>query len=351
MLRLYLIATIGSFLAALLATPASAWLARRYGAMDPPDPRKIHIEPKPRWGGIGVMAGFFFGLVAVSFSGPKFKQLLGFSQGILYKKKVLFTLNLGEQLAGILFGAVLLFIVGLVDDRKPVKAEMKLALQVIAAYVAMTYGVRIYGLSVPGLEAYSHFPLWFMQIVTVLWLVGLSNAVNLIDGLDGLAGGVVAIVAAAFVAVTMIQQGAHSVLFDQQMKLAGVIAAALLGGVLGFLIYNFFPASVFMGDSGSLSIGFLVACIAVIGAFKTTILAVLLIPFFLAAVPMVDMAIAFVRRLLQRKNPFAPDRGHFHHRLLDAGWTQREAVLLVYVITLLFACVSITIVAVRRTIS
>jgi UDP-GlcNAc:undecaprenyl-phosphate GlcNAc-1-phosphate transferase len=333
----------------LAATPGSVWLAKRYGAMDPVDPRKVHAEPKPRWGGIGVMAGFLFGLLMLWIFTPAFGKLLGFSQGILQNKKVLFTLNIGEQLAGILFGAVLLFIVGLVDDRSSVKPGMKFLLQIIAAYVAMIYGVRIYGLSIPGMEAYAHFPLWFMQIITVLWLVGLCNAVNLIDGLDGMAAGIVAIVAGAFLAVTLIQEGAHSFLFDQQMKLAGVIAAALLGGVLGFLVYNFYPASVFMGDGGSMSIGFLLACIAVIGAFKTTILVGLLVPFFLVAIPITDMAVAFGRRLLNKQSPFAADRGHFHHRLLDAGWNQREIVLLVYVVTLILACISITIVGARNT--
>lgn len=344
----YFLAFIAAVVVSLLLTPASVLLARRFGAMDPVDPRKIHSEPRPRWGGIGIMAGFFAALFTVWLNSPGFRKLLSFSQGVVREKKVLFTLNLGEQLAGILFGTVLLFVVGLVDDRRPVKAGMKFLFQIIAAYVAMTYGVRVYGLSIPGFEAYANFPLWLMQIVTVLWIVGLSNAVNLIDGLDGLAAGVVSIVAGAFLAVALIQTGSKSIWFFQQMKLAGVIAAALCGGTIGFLVYNFYPARLFMGDSGSLSIGFLIACIAVIGAFKTTILAVLIVPFVLVAVPVTDMAVAFGRRLLSRQNPFAPDRGHFHHRLLDAGWTQREVTLLVYAITLLLSCISITIVALRR---
>ncbi len=348
MIRLYSIAFGAALLIALVTTPFSMWLAARYGVMDQPDPRKVHTQPRPRWGGIAIMAGFLSGIAALWLFVPPFAKLLRFSQGIVRDKKIIFTLNLGEQLCGILFGALLLFIVGLVDDRRPMKAGMKFLFQIIAAYVAMTYGVRIYGLSVPGMEAYSHFPLWFMQIITILWLVGLCNAVNLIDGLDGMAAGVVAIVAGSFLAVAIVQERAHSLLFAQQLKLAGVIAAALFGGALGFLVYNFYPAKVFMGDGGALSIGFLVACIAVIGAFKTTILAVLLIPFFLVAVPITDMTVAFGRRLLQKRNPFSPDRGHFHHRLLDAGWTQREAVLLVYVLTLALALVSMTIVAARR---
>jgi UDP-GlcNAc:undecaprenyl-phosphate GlcNAc-1-phosphate transferase len=294
------------------------------------------------------MSGFLAGMAVLWFNFPKFGKLLSVNQPIIKAGKTVFTLNLGEQLAGILFGTVLLFIVGLLDDRKPMKAGMKFLFQIIAAYVAMTYGVRIYGLSIPGMEYLSFFPLWLMQIVTVLWLVGLCNSVNLIDGLDGLAAGVVSIVAGSFLIVTLIQEGAQLGLFAQQMKLAGLVAAALMGGVLGFLIYNFFPSHVFMGDSGSLSIGFLIGCIAVIGAFKTTTIAVLLVPFLLVAIPVTDMTLSFGRRLLKRQNPFSPDRGHLHHVLLDAGWTQREVVFLVYVITLILSLASVTLVALRH---
>lgn len=346
MLRLYFIALVSSLLTSLAVTPLSIALARRFGAIDALDPRKVHQEPKPRWGGIGIMAGFFVGIGVLWFKLPGFRKLLTYNYGIVKAGKVVFTLNLGEQLAGILFGAALMFGVGLFDDKKPVRPGMKLALQIIAAYVAMTYGVRIYGLSLSGFE--TRFPLWLMQVVTVLWLTGLCNAVNLIDGLDGLSAGVVAIAAGAFLAVTLIQEKGSAIMFGQQMKLAGVIAAALMGGLLGFLVYNFHPASVFMGDSGSLSIGFLTACVAVIGAFKTTTLAVLLVPFALVAVPVADMTLAFGRRMLRGHSPFAPDRLHLHHRLLDSGWTQREVVFMVYVVTLVLASIAITAVAVKK---
>lgn len=348
MFKLYFWVLLSSFLGTILATPISVWLAEKYGVLDPVDPRKIHQRPTPRWGGIGIIFGFIIGLCTLWLFFPQFRSLLGFSQGILRSGKVLFTLNLGEQFAGILFGVILLFIVGLVDDRKPMPAGMKFLFQIIGAYVAMTYGVRIYGLSVPGFEAYSHFPLWLMQIITLLWLVGMTNAVNLIDGLDGLAAGVVAIVAGSFLAVTLIQDRGLSMLYENQMKLAGMVSAALFGGVAGFLIYNFFPATVFMGDGGSLSLGFLIGCVAVIGTFKTTFLVVLIVPFLLVVVPAADMAVAFGRRLLNKQSPFAPDRKHFHHRLIDQGWTQREVVLLVYVITLIFAFISIVAVAIKN---
>lgn len=348
MIRIYLIGMVSALLVALIMTPVSVFLAGRFGAVDRLDGRKIHRSIKPRWGGIGIISGLFVGMFVLWMWVPQFKELLQFSQAIKRHGDVLFRLNLGEQLAGILFGVVILFVMGLIDDRKPIKPSGKFLVQIIAAYVAMTYGVKIYGLSIPGFEAYSHFPLWLMQIVTVLWLVGLTNAVNLIDGLDGLAGGVVAIVTGAFVCVVLIQSQSITLFYDQQMKLAGVVAAVILGAVVGFLVYNFHPAHVFMGDSGSLSLGFLLGCMTVIGTFKTTILAVLFIPFLLVSVPIFDMTMAFGRRLLRKQNPFSADRGHLHHRLLDAGWTHREVVFLVYIVTLVMALISITVVGIKN---
>jgi UDP-GlcNAc:undecaprenyl-phosphate GlcNAc-1-phosphate transferase len=332
----------------VIATPVSMLLARRFGALDLLDPRKVHTKVKPRWGGIGIMAGFFASVFSVWFFSPTFQKLLQFKRHVSHNGDVIFTLRLVEQFSGILFGVILLFALGIVDDLKSVKPVVKFLIQIIAAYVAMIYGVRIYGLSLPGFEAYQQFPLWFMQLITVLWLVGLTNAINLIDGLDGLAGGVVAIVAGAFLAAALVQDGPAKMWFTSQMRLTGVIAAALLGGVLGFLIYNFHPAKVFMGDSGSLSMGFLVGCIAVIGMFKTTILAVLILPFILVAIPIADMTMAFSRRLLKRQNPFSADRSHFHHRLLDAGWTQKEVVLFIYSVTLALALISVTVVGIKK---
>lgn len=346
-MRIHLIALATALIVSLVATPFSVKLAKKFGAIDKMGARKIHRGERTRWGGMGIVFGFFSGLFFLWAMVPEFRQLLNFTYVMVRDGKPHFTLNLGEQLAGILFGVVLLFIVGLVDDRKPVKPGIKFLLQIIAAFVAMIYGVRIYGISVPGFESYSHFPVFVTMVVTILWLVGMANAVNLIDGLDGLAGGIVAIMAGAFVAVSLIKGQTHSLLYSSQMKLGGIIAAAMLGGVLGFLVYNFHPAHVFMGDSGSLSLGFLVGCIAVIGTFKTTILSVFIIPFLLVAVPVLDMAMAFSRRLLNKKNPFEPDRSHLHHKLIDAGWTQREVVLMIYVVTLILALVSVTVVGVK----
>jgi UDP-GlcNAc:undecaprenyl-phosphate/decaprenyl-phosphate GlcNAc-1-phosphate transferase len=347
LLKLYYVAFFSAILTALAATPLSIVIARKAGALDPLHPRKIHLKETPRWGGIGILAGFLAGLLVLWFSYPPFKKLLHFSQGIARDGKVIFTLNLGEQLAGILFGACLLFGLGLWDDKKPVRPAIKFLIQIIAAYVAMTYGVRIYGLSIPGYEAYSQFPLWFMQIATLLWLVGMTNAVNLVDGLDGLAAGLVAIVAASFLSIALLHPKSLTPPFSHQIKLAGIIAAALLGASLGFLVYNFHPAKVFMGDSGSLSTGFILGCIAVTGAFKTTALAVLFVPFLLVAVPAFDMAAAFLRRIVRKQSPFEADRSHFHHYLLRKGWTQREAVLLVYVATLVLSLASFVIVTMK----
>jgi len=330
-------------------TPVSAVLAKRYGALDTRDPRKVHRSATPRWGGIGILSSILVGFLCLYFFNTPFRQLLQYSQNILRNGDVVLKLNLGEQLAGIIFGVVLLFIVGLIDDVRPMRSGMKFLFQIIAAMGAMIYGVRIFGLSVPGFEAYAHFPVWLTMFVTVMWLVGMTNAVNLIDGLDGLAAGVVAIISMAFIAVVLIQADALRSASAHQLKMAGVIAAVMAGATLGFLVYNFHPAVIFMGDGGSMTLGFLVGCIAVTGTFKTTILAVLLVPFVLVAVPIVDMTMVFVRRVLNKQSPFTPDRGHLHHKLLDSGWTHREVVLLIYVVTLILALISLTVVGIKKT--
>ncbi|MFN0117561.1 MAG: glycosyltransferase family 4 protein [Elusimicrobiota bacterium] len=348
MTAVYFVAIVSALVVSLILTPFSAKLARRFGAIDLPDPRKVHHDALPRWGGIGIMGGFLSSLLIVYLFFEDFRKMLMVSQPFVRKGKILYTLDMADQLIGILLGSFILFVVGLVDDRKPINPGMKFLLQIIAAYVAMTYGVRIQGISIPYLSEISQFPLWIMQILTVLWIVGLSNAMNLIDGLDGLAGGTAAIISGAFVAVTLIQDGMYTNIFGLEMKLAGLLAACLLGATIGFLVYNFYPAQLFMGDSGALTVGFIISCLAVVGAFKTTLLAVLVIPFLLVAIPVLDMTVAFGRRLLGGKNPFAADRGHFHHRLLDRGWTQREIVFLVYIVTLVLAFICVTMVGIKK---
>jgi UDP-GlcNAc:undecaprenyl-phosphate GlcNAc-1-phosphate transferase len=304
--------------------------------MDVPDERKVHRQPIPRWGGGAIAAGVFAALGALALLAPRFRALLAYQHRLVKDGQVVGTLGLGSQLSGILLGASFCVILGMWDDRRSLPPVVKLLAQIIAAYVAMMYGVRMAGLALPGL-GFVEFPLFLSQIVTLLWLLGFMNAINLADGLDGLAAGLAAIAAVTFMFVALLQGETRIVLYAKQLKLAAVLAAAVGGACLGFLIFNFHPARIFMGDGGALFLGFMLGSISVVGTLKTSAVLAFLIPVIVVALPVTDVAFALVRRYRRGNGVMAADRGHFHHRLLDLGWTQREVVLLVYVLTLILS--------------
>ena len=341
MTGIYLAAFFGALAASLLLTPASMGLAKKFRVMDHPDSRKVHAEPIPRWGGLAIIAAILLTIGVLWVSSKQFHWLLSFSYRLKMPAGLIGIMSLKSQMAGILLATCLILYLGLLDDKRGVKASGKLLTEIIAAYIAMTYGVRIAGVSVPWGDHYIAFPLWVTQIVTITWLAGMTNAVNLIDGLDGLAAGICALVAGTFLMVAIVQGRTEAILFTKQLKLAAVLSACVFGSCLGFLVYNFHPARVFMGDGGALSLGFLLGCIAITGTFKTTAAAAILIPFVATAVPVADMTFSVIRRFRNKTKIFQPDRGHIHHQLLKRGWTQREIVLLMYVVTLLLSVASI----------
>lgn len=326
-------------------TPLAARLARRFGAMDEPGPRRVHTVPVPRWGGLGIYAGLVVSVLVLP-AFPRFRMLLGFKAPLLQGERVVGLLEMDKQLMGLLVAGTLIVILGLVDDRRGVPSVVKLPWQIIGAYAAMLYGVRIGGLATP-FSAYHALPILASQVLTVLWLVGFMNTINLADGLDGLAAGIAAIAAGTFFIVAVLLGQTPVVLFAKQLKLAAVLSAGLAGASLGFLYHNFFPAKVFMGDTGSMFIGFMLGAITVIGTLKTTALFALVIPVIVVALPVLDVSFAIVRRARQHRPIMSPDREHFHHRLLGLGWTQREIVLLVYNLTLLLGVAAILLAIVK----
>ena len=323
-----------SFLFALVGTavftPVSILLAKKFDVLDYPRARKVHRQPLPRWGGIGLYAGFFAAMVLLYLTLPSFKALLDFGSQELLK-----------QFTGIIFGGSLVFILGLVDDKKSVLAPVKFCVQIIAAYVAMDYGVRISGLALPFFNGFITFPIIVGQIVTVFWIIGFMNTINLADGLDGLAGGIVAIAAGTFFVTALLQSDTKLIFLSKQLMFAAVLAAALTGACLGFLLYNFNPARVFMGDSGALFLGFMLSAISTIGTLKTTAVMALFIPITVVALPILDVALSIFRRMRQGMGLMQPDKEHIHHRLLSFGWTHREVVLLMYIFTLILSIGSI----------
>jgi UDP-GlcNAc:undecaprenyl-phosphate/decaprenyl-phosphate GlcNAc-1-phosphate transferase len=339
-LKLYLISFFAALAGSAFLTPAAIWVSEKFGVLDQPDPRKVHAAPVPRWGGLGIFGGVAFAVLALAFLAPRFQVLLSFKHRLMQGDEVVGTLSLQQQFAGILIGAAIVLVLGMLDDRKPVPALPKLLTQIIAAYVAMVYGVRVPGLAFPA-AGFVEFPLWVSQVFTLLWILGFMNAVNLIDGLDGLAAGIAAIASATFLIVCVLQGETRVVLITKQLKLAAVLSAAVFGAALGFLLYNFNPARVFMGDGGALFLGFMLGTISIIGTLKTTAVLAVLIPVLVVALPVLDVAFAIFRRFRSGHGLMQPDKLHFHHRLLALGWTQKEIVLLVYVITLTLSIATI----------
>ena len=288
---------------ALLIMPGVIFLAAKTGAMDAPDARKVHKKPIPRIGGIGIYAAFMVSMLTLV------------SVADLPSETAF-------EVTGLLVSGSLIVLLGIVDDYKNLPAKGKLLGQILAACVlVIAFDVRIDFITDPFGD---YLFLEYLAIpATIFWVVGLTNTVNLIDGLDGLAAGV-AVIASITIFLVALQQ---------QILLVAVLTAALAGAAFGFLYYNFNPARIFMGDSGSMFLGFMLAGISVIGAVKCAATIALVVPILALGLPILDTTFAIVRRYRGGVPIFKPDKGHLHHRLLDLGFTQRQAVLLMYVIS------------------
>ncbi|MDD5382846.1 MAG: MraY family glycosyltransferase [Candidatus Margulisbacteria bacterium] len=298
---IYLLTFLLAFVVTYFTTPVVKVLAAKINAVDVPNGRKVHAFPVPRLGGVAIYAGFVAAVVSA--------MVLAYLTGIKLKP---------QMLLGLMLGGTILMGVGVVADVRGLKPMTKLLWQIAATILVMLFGVEINFISNPlnGIWAIGIFAL----PLTLLWVVGITNALNLIDGLDGLAAGVTAISAMTlfFVALRTHQIG------------AAILMLALVGATLGFLRYNFFPASIFLGDSGSLFLGFILATSSIIGVLKTTLVVALVVPVLILGVPIFDTLFAIGRRLKEGKHPFEADDRHIHHLLLRAGFNQREAVLAIY---------------------
>lgn len=286
--------------------PFSIWLAQKVGAVDLPNQRKVHTHAMPRIGGVAIFAGVMIpGL---------------FVAAVILKGQYM-------PFWGILAGGAIVFLVGFLDDLYQLNAWVKLGGQCIAACVAMAFGLRVHFIT--GLFD-GMFWLGYLSIpFTFLWLVGVTNAVNLIDGLDGLAAGVSGI-AALSMGIVAYMQGQPSLL---------VLTVLIAGAILGFLPYNFHPARTFMGDCGSNFLGFLMAATAVLGMAKTTAVISLIVPILILGVPILDTFFAIIRRVHNKVGIFQPDKNHLHHRLMSMGFSHQQAVLVIYGISAFFgAC-------------
>lgn len=302
-MKTYLVVAFGAMLVALVVTPLAMRVACWMGILDAPGTRKVHRSPIPRTGGIAIVVGMLALVVPV----------------------LALDNTIGESFRGahvcilaLVFGGLTMFLVGLVDDIRGLRARTKLSWQIVAAGAMCAFGIRVEEVALPGNLVIEFGPL--AVPLTMLWIIGVTNALNLIDGLDGLAAGIASI-ACTVLAVLAILSGE---------AIMAVLMLALLGSLIGFLTFNFNPAHVFMGDCGSLFVGFTLGTASALCAMKTATAVALGTAFLPLAIPLLDMVFSMVRRLLERRSPFAPDRGHIHHRLLSLGLSHSRAVLVLY---------------------
>ena len=304
----HIIGAVISFLVSIFVVPAVIYFSEKKGLMDAPGERKIHDPPVPRLGGVAVwlstMLTFLF-LVFLSYY------------------------PYGSLLSGILLGSSLMFLLGLIDDIYCLDAKFKLFIQLAIATIVFCLGIRIENIYLPfGISFNLGFLSWF---VTTAWIVGVSNAVNFIDGVDGLAGSVIS--------VSAVTLGLIAASCSADM-VGPLIAFILAGAMLAFLTYNFNPAKIFMGDSGALFSGFLLATLSVTGVMQVESVA-MWVPLLVLAVPIFDITFASFRRIMKGKSPFVADAEHIHHRLLHAGLSQNQTVLVLTIIAAIVGAIGV----------
>lgn len=298
-LQILLTIAVG-FAISFASTPIVKSFAQKVGAIDVPrDARRVHDHPIPRMGGLAIFLGFLI--------------------------SVLLFVDVTQQIRGILLGAVLIVACGAIDDVISLRAWIKLLIQIAAAVIAVAHGVVIEVFRNPNIFSENEaLILGALAVpVTILWIVGITNSVNLIDGLDGLAVGVSTIASTTmFIVALLVSEGN-----------VAVILAALMGACLGFMPYNLNPAKIFMGDTGALLLGYVLSTVSVVGMFKFYAVVTFVVPILALALPLFDTLCAIIRRLLRGQSPMHPDRGHLHHRLIDMGLSQKQAVAILYSIS------------------
>ena len=305
--RLLLAAAV-AFAIAFLTTPPVKRFAESIGAIDvPKDERRVHNHPIPRMGGLAIFLGFVLSM--------------------------LLFVDMSTQIVGLLLGTVIIAVMGALDDIVNLNAWVKLAGQIVAAGVAIRCGIVVDAISnfTPSGGTTFLYNNWLAIPITLFWIVACTNAVNLIDGLDGLAVGVSTISSLTMLLVS---------LFVAEPSVS-LILAALTGACVGFMPYNLNPAKIFMGDVGSQMLGFVLSTASIIGLFKFHAIISFLVPLLALAVPLADTVFAFIRRIVHGQSPFHADRGHFHHRLLALGMSQKQAVAVLYGVSAVLGLIAV----------
>ena len=296
-----------SFVLSLLMTPVAIRVAPKIGAIDvPKDGRRMHTKAMPRFGGLAIFTGSTVSMAIF--------------------------LNFDHRIIGILVGGVLIYILGVLDDLRNLPAKVKFMGQISIAIIMYMFDIRIKFITNFFGEGKSYFGVALCFVVTIIWIVGITNTVNLIDGLDGLAAGTSAIASLCIAYVAYI----HG------MYLVAGSMLALAGGALGFLPFNFYPAKIFMGDGGSLYLGFMLSTLSILGPIKSATIVAVIIPVLVLGLPIFDTAFAIFRRLVNKRPIMEADKGHLHHRLMSLGYGQRRATLMLYCVSGIMGVAAVT---------
>ncbi|MFA5880027.1 MAG: MraY family glycosyltransferase [Candidatus Margulisiibacteriota bacterium] len=298
-LKALFLSGIISFLITLVITPLIKKIALKLQIVDNPEARKVHKKTTPKMGGAAIYLGFLI--------------------------TILIMVPIDRTILSILIGATLIIFLGIIDDKYTINAWVKLLGQVIIAALVIFMGISIRYITNPINGGIFVLDWWLSIPITLIWIIGLINAINLIDGLDGLASGVSGIAALIIVIIAL----------STRQYTAALLMMALFGANLGFLRYNFAPAKLFMGDTGSMFLGFTLATVTVSGVMKSSITLALFIPLLIFGIPIFDTLFAIARRIKNKKRIFEADRSHLHHRLLDRGLSQKQVVIFIYVATFL----------------
>lgn len=305
----FLLAGLISF----LCTPIAKRVAAKIGAIDvPKDNRRMHKKPIPRLGGLAIFMGFFISTLIFTFD------------------------FISLPIYGMLMGAMVIVALGMADDVLALKPAIKFAVQLVAVFFPVACGVRIERFpDVFGVNSYFELSLPFSYIVSVIWLLAILNAVNIIDGLDGLACGVSSIMTICVTAIVILLEAPQ----------VAILAAALAGACIGFLPFNFNPAKIFMGDTGSMFIGYSLACLSIMGLFKAYAIVAFFVPMLLFLLPIFDLLFAAVRRILTGHSPMQADKSHLHHKLIAVGFSQKQAVAILYGVAAILGFCSVLVTA------
>jgi UDP-GlcNAc:undecaprenyl-phosphate GlcNAc-1-phosphate transferase len=300
---IYVIAFVASLLTTLFITPYVRKFAFKIGATDQPNARKTHIKIMPRLGGLGIVIGVAVGLMILSPDIP--------------------------ELPYIILGGLVITVVGVLDDLYTIRPLVKLGGQIIAAGFVLYSGLVIEFITLPFIGTIEFGPLSF--ILTFVWIIGVTNAINLIDGLDGLAAGISIIGLSSMLVISIV---------DSRTAVVS-LALVVIGPSLGFLYHNFFPAKIFMGDTGALFLGYCISVISILGLFKNVAIFSFLLPIIVIAVPIFDTIFAIIRRAINGQRIGEADKKHIHHKLISMGYSHRSTVLIMYGFSAFFGLMAV----------